>query len=709
MAPNASTAASSRRTTSPCSARGREVGRLFVAADAAKAPAYEAVLSHRLWANRYNRDPSVVGRTISLNGHPYVVVGVAREGFQGTTMLAPDLWVPLSTAADAMPRGGSLLLTRRAVWLLMGGRLKPGATPGQAGAELHLIAAALAREYPDANRGHDIGVAALSVFPGMVGPIAAFVGLLMGIVLLVLAIACANVSGVLLARAATRRREIAVRLAIGAARGQLVAQLLTETLMLFVLGAAGGLVLARAMTSALVALLPVLPVPIGVSLTLDGRVLAFAAAVTLAAALLSGLVPALQASRADLVSGLKEQESGGRLRMGLRHAFVVGQVALSLVLVVAAGLFARALQRAGSIDPGFDPHGVELASLDLSLAGYTAETGPVFARELLERVRALPDVESATLASILPLGGDALGLGGLSVPGVTPPHGQRFLDADWNVVEPGYFQTMRMPLVSGRDFTAADRKDAPMAVVVNETAAREWWPGKDPIGQRILQQQDGPESNAMTPLVVVGVARDAKYRYLGDVPRPFVFVPLAQQYLSRTTIVARTKDGRRIAADLRALVAALNPNLPIVTAQTLEDYTAIGLVPQRVAASVAGSLGIVGLLLAAFGVYGATVYAVARRTRDIGIRMALGAGRRDVVALVLGQGMALVGAGAAIGLALAAGGARLLGTLLFGVPALDLITFGGASLLFVLVGLVACYVPTRRAVTIEATEALRYE
>ena len=685
------------------------LGRLLVESDDAGA-ADVVVLSYRLWVDRFRRDPAIVGRHVTLNGRPFAVVGVAPDGFQGTTVLTSDVWAPIVAAPVVMPRHDAVLLTsRRSTWLVMGGRLKPGVSLAQAQAELDLLDGALVREFPRENSGRGLRADRLSPIPGNAAVAAGFLGLLMAIVLLVLAIACANVSGVLLARAATRRREIAVRLAIGAARGQLVAQLLTETLMLFALGAAAGLVLARAMTSALVALLPVLPVPVGVSLTLDGRVLAFTAAVTLAAALLSGLVPALQASRADLVSGLKEQESGGRLRMGLRHAFVVGQVALSLVLVVAAGLFARALERAGSIDPGFDPRGVELASLDLSLAGYTAETGPVFARELLERVRALPDVQSATLASILPLGGDVLGLGGLSVPGVTPPQGQRFLDADWNVVEPGYFQTMRMPLVSGRDFTAADRKDAPMAVVVNETAAREWWPGQDPVGQRIFQQQDGAESSAMTPLVVVGVARDAKYRYLGDVPRPFVFVPLAQQYMSRMTIVARTKDGRRIAADLRALVAALNPNLPIVTAQTLEDYTAIGLVPQRVAASVAGSLGIVGLLLAAFGVYGATAYAVARRTRDIGIRMALGAGRRDVVALVLGQGMALVGAGAAIGLALAAGGARLLGTLLFGVPALDLITFGGASLLFVLVGLAACYVPTRRAVAIDAMEALRYE
>ncbi|MGE5246292.1 MAG: ABC transporter permease [Betaproteobacteria bacterium] len=688
---------------------GPQAGRLFADADDRHGPAYLAVLSDRLWRRRFGADPAIVGRAITLNGRPFTVVGVAPAGFQGTSLLAPDLWVPLTTAADAMPHGGTVLLARRAVWLLMGGRLKPGVTAEKATAELHLIAQALEREYPAENRGQDLRAVPLSAFPGRIAPIAAFVGLLMGLVVLVLAIACTNVTGVQLARAAARRREIAVRLAIGAGRSQLIWQLTAETLLVFAAGAVLGLALARIMTALLVSLLPTLPVPLSLGLGLDWRVLAFTAAVTLAAALLSGLAPGLQAARTDVVSGLKADAPGGRLRMGLRHALVIGQVALSLMLVVVAGLFGRALLRAGSIDPGFAPHGIELASLDLSLARYTDATGPVFARQLLERVRALPDVQSATMAAILPLGGDALGMGGLSVPGVAPPAGQRFLDADWNVVEPGFFETMRMPLVSGRDFTAADRAGAPMAVIVNETAAREWWPGRDPLGQRLFQQKDGPDTKDLTPLIVVGVARDAKYRLLSDAPRPFVFVPLAQQYISRVTLVARSRTGGRLAGELRSVVASLNPNLPIVTSQTLDDHTAFGLVPQRVAGSVAGSLGVVGLLLAAFGVYGATAYAVARRTRDIGIRIALGAGRGDVVGLVLRQGMALVAIGAGIGLAIAAAGARLLGSLLFGVPALDPVTFGGAVLLFAAVGLAACYVPTRRAVAIEAMEALRYE
>ncbi len=685
------------------------LGRFFAASDEAHGVAYLAVLSDRLWRRRYGGDASIVGRSIVLNGHPYTIAGVAPPGFQGTTMLAPDLWLPMTTAADAMPRGGNLLLTRRAVWLLMGARLKPGVEAARAGAELHLIAGALAREHPDANKGQDLGVARLAVFPGNMAPIAAFLALLIGIVAVVLVIACTNIAGVLLARAASRRREIAVRLAIGAGRGQLIRQLLAETLVLFAIGAALGLALARVMTSLLVSLLPTLPVPLSVSLGLDWRIVAFAAGVSIVSGILSGLVPALQAARTNLVGALKEDASGGRPRMGLRHVFVVGQVALSVVLVVAAGLFARALHRAGSIDPGFDPGGVEVASLDLSLAGYTARTGPVFARSLVDRVTALPDVRSATIAAVLPLGGDALGLGGLQVPGVAPPEGRSYLDADWNVVEPGYFETMRMPLVRGRDFSGADGPDSRSVAIVNETAARQWWPGRDPVGQLLLQQDGGPDTTKMRRLAIVGVAKDAKYRLLSDPPLPFVFVPLAQQYLPRVSIVARTRSGGRIASELAAVVAAMNPNLPIVMSETLENHAEFGLVPQRVAGSVAGTLGVVGVLLAAFGVYGATAYAVARRTRDIGIRIALGADRRNIIALVLGQGMALVGIGSAIGLALAFAGALLIRTFLFGIPPADPVTIVGAAVLFALLGGAACYAPTRRALAIDAVEALRCE
>jgi putative ABC transport system permease protein len=304
-----------------------------------------------------------------------------------------------------------------------------------------------------------------------------------------------------------------------------------------------------------------------------------------------------------------------------------------------------------------------------------------------------------------------MGLGGIAVPGVAPPRGRRLFDADWNIITPGYFSTMKATLVAGRDFTGADRGNAPAVAIVNETAARRWWPNQDAVGRTIQQQSFRPNARPedMVTLTVVGVAHDMKYRDLGEQPRHFVFVPLAQQYRSRMTIVARSSEGQRLATELRRVVAALDPNLPIVSSQTLDDYTSLNLVPQRVAASVSASLGLVGLVLAAIGIYGVTAYTVTTRTREIGIRIALGAEPLEVLKMVLRQGLSLTIVGAAIGLVLAAGASRLLGSLLFGIGATDPVTFIGAAVLFSAVGLLACYAPARRATAIDAMEALRYE
>jgi len=603
-----------------------------------------------------------------------------------------------------------MLTGRENAWIVMGARLKSGVTIGQAQSELTNIGRALEREFPDANRGRNFRVVGSSPVPGDVAPIGAFMALLMGIVGLVLAIACANVSGVLLARATSRRREIAVRLAIGAGRGRLIRQMLVESTLLFLIGGAAGLALARLMTAGLLSMLPSVPIPVDLTLALDGRAIAFTLALSLGAAILSGLAPAFHASRTAVAGSLKSDGQGGPERLRLRNLFVISQVAFSLVLVVGAGLFVRALQRAADIDPGFDAHGVELARLDLSLAGYTTDSGRAFARELVGRVRALPGVQSATLAAQVPLGGSGLGLGGLAIPGVEPPRGRKFFDADWNVTSPGYFATMKMALAAGRDFTDADREGTPPVVIVNQTAAQRWWPNQDAVGKTLIQE-DGTrdQPDRVRTLTVVGVARDGKYRDLAEEPRLFVYVPIQQQYVPRLVIVARSTGGQRLAGGLRALLASMNPNLPVVQALTLEEYSRVGLLPQRLAASVAGSLGIVGLLLAAIGIYGVTAYMVTTRTREIGIRIALGAQQGSVVRMVLRQGLLLTGIGAAAGLALAAGVSRLLGSLLFGVSAADPITFAGSALLFVAIGLAACYAPARRATEIDAMEALRYE
>ena len=695
------------------------IGRLFTADDSDQAGAAPfVVLSHHFWQRRFNSDPEVIGRTLQLNGHPFTVIGVAPEGFHGTTVLTTDLWVPVTMVGElSARRTASILTSREAVWLVLGARLKPNVSVHQAQADTAAIGRALEQEFPDANRGKGLRVEASAPLPGDGAPVAAFVAVLMGLVVVVLAIASANVTGVLLARASERRREIAVRVAIGAGRGRLVRQMLVESSLLFLFGGLAGLGLARAMTTAVVSLLPTLPLPIDVSLPLDVHAVGYTLTLSLAAALMSGLLPAFHASRAAVAGSLKADAQGGPDRVRLRQAFVVGQVALSLVLVVGAGLFVRGLQRAATIDPGFDPHGVELAFLDLSLSGYTETTGVEFAERVVERVRALPGVSDATLSAMMPLGMGRMGLGALSLPGASsPPAGRRgpappgWLDADWHVVEPGFFKTMKLPLTSGRDFTAADRRGAPWVVIVNETAARRMWPNENPLGKVLVHHVDRSGSADPTrPMTVIGVAKDAKYASLGERATAFVYVPNLQQYVPRTTIVARTVDGRRIAADLRSVVSSMNPDVPIVLSQTLDDFVSVGLVPQRIAASVAASLGAVGLLLAALGIYGVTAYLVTSRTREIGIRLALGAQAQNVVTMVLRQGAMLTGIGTIVGLVLSAALSRLVASLLFGVGAIDPVTFAGSATMFAAVGLVACYAPARRASRIDATEALRHE
>ena len=664
------------------------------------------VLSHRFWIRRFNRDPAMVGRTLTVNAQPYLVTGVAAEGFQGTGVFAPDVWIPVTVATER-----ATLANRGASWLNAGGRLRAGISRAQASAELDAIGRTLAREHPDSQTSKTtLRAVALSPLPGVGGPMTAFLALLVAIVAVVLLTACANLAGVLLARAAARRREIAVRLAIGAGRGRLVRQLLVETLLVFAFGAAAALAFARAATSLLLAMMPAVSVPVDIRLALDARTIAFTGGLAFAAAILSGLAPAVQAARADVLASLKD-DAPCSSRMRLRHAFLIGQVACSVLLVVVAGLFARALQHVAASDPGFDPRGVELAAVNLSLAGYTETTAPLFARELLGRVRALPDVEDATMAFVLPGGFERLGLGG-----VAPADGSPLSAADWNVVEPRYFATMRMALVAGRDFTAADATAAEPVAVVGEGVVRRFWPGSqatDAVGRHLRQGSFDPRGNSRLnrSLRIVGVARDPTYgTLLEGTTGLYVYVPLQQQYLRNTAmIVARSKDGRRLAEALRATVTAMNPGLPIVSARTAEEYTSLGILPQRIVAATAGGLGVVGLLLAAVGVYGVTAYTVARRTREFGVRIALGATAGDIVGMVLWQGMSVTAAGMAIGLIAAAGAANAATAYLFGVPPLDPTAYGAAVLAFTVAGMIACYAPARRAATADPVVALRQE
>lgn len=665
-----------------------------------------AVLSHDLWTSRFGSNPGIVGQTVSINGYPFAVVGIAPRGFQGTTVIKGDIWVPLAMLRQAEPaRHDTLFTARRATWLFMGARLEDGVTLAQANAELASISAALQQEHPQTNQDMAFHAAPIATVPGATRMIAGFLGLLLGIVSLLLLIACVNLAGMLLARGAARTREIAVRFAIGAAPGRVARQLLTETIVLFVIGGITGLLLSSWLTNLLLALLPQLPVPLAVDIRTDWRVVLFTAVVSFVAAILCGLAPALSARNTSLVTALKAASFEGRpRRLRLRNVFVVGQVTMSLVLVVAAGLFLRALERAASTPTGFQVENVEVVTLDLSLARLNADTGRAFTRELLERTRALPGVERATVAVDLPLDGGRMGFGSLRIPGSPAAGRDGRIPADWNIVTPGFFDTLDVQLVRGRDFAAQDTLNAPPVAIVNEAFARAAWPGEDPIGRQV-ESETGEGTRQVT---IIGVAADARFMSVAQPADPYIYVPLAQVYQPTLHLLART-SGRSVIPEVRSLVRTMNPNLPVAEALTLADVTALGTIPQRIAAAIAGTLGIVGLLLAAMGIYGVTSYAVSRRTREIGIRVALGAEARDVMRLLLRQGMMLAAIGVVVGLGLAAAGAQVIRSLLYGVSGVDPVTFGGACVLFIAVALIATWLPARRALGVDPMVALRNE
>ncbi|HWK12033.1 MAG TPA: ABC transporter permease [Vicinamibacterales bacterium] len=683
-----------------------QIGRVFTDADDTPGRNGVTVISDQLWRTRFGADPTILGRVVTITNKPYTVIGVAPRGFQGTTILQSDLWLPLSNHPTG--EAGNMFTSRAVSWLMMGGRLKPGATVKQADAELHAIGAALEREYPKDNEGRGFAVAASSIFPGRISIISGFLAILMALVALILMIACVNLAGMLLARAAGRRREVAVRLAIGAGRGRLVRQMLTEAVVLFSGGCVAGLLLSRWLEAALLSVLPELPLPIGVTIATDWRVLTFTIVLSLVAALLCGIAPALQASRPDLVPSLKAQGlDGSPARLRLRSAFLVSQVTLALLLVIAGGLFLRALERAVHIPPGFDQTNVEVVSLDLSLAGVKDAAGISFADDLLARVRALPGVANAALSVDLPLDGGRMSFGDIRLPGAPRQTGRRnSAPIDWNLISHGYFDTMKVQLIRGRDFTEADGGRAPKVAIVNEALARRLFGADDPIGRTFLV--DTPLSQGSDTYTVVGLAADAHVVDLTGPVDPYVYVPFAQEYHPRVSLIVKT-TGVSAIPQVRALVHQMQPALPVTSAMPLSDVTAIGLVPQRLAATLAGALGLVGLLLAAIGIYGVTSYAVSRRTKEIGVRIALGADRRAVLRLVLRQGIVLAGAGVAIGLALGAVASQLLRSLLLGVSAVDPVTFVGAAALFAAVALAATYVPARRAARVDPMVALRAE
>ncbi len=685
-------------------------GRTLTPADDRPGTEAVAMISDRAWKLTFGGDAGLVGQRIVLNGIPFTVVGVTAPGHDGMLRgLAVDLWVPLATLPQLRP-GTDDLTSRGSRSFFLLGRLAAGASADIAQARFESVRETLFRREPQEWRNLQEKSRTISVLPEWrsrivpqaSGPALGVLALLMGVVGLVLLIACVNLASLLLARATARRREIGVRLALGAGRGRLVRQLLTESLLLSALGGAVGVVLALWGTDLLMALRPPVPVPVLLDLRLEGRVLAFTFLLTTVAGLAFGLGPAWATSRKDVLTALRDQDP--RLRtFRMRGALVASQVAVSVLLLVGAGLFLRSLRNAHTIDPGFDPDGLALVTVDLSLAGYSEESGLALLRQVRERLRTLPGVEGVAVVEGLPLGLNA-SRRRLSIDGYEGQAGEDMEIASTRV-GPGYFETMRIPLVRGRSFAESDRQGAPRTVIVNEAFAARYWPGQEPLGQRL--GMGGPEAPRME---VVGVSRTGKYFTLGEERRPFVHLPIEQTYKSSVTVVARTAgDPEALLGPMRAEILALGRNIPIFETKTMPAHLGLALLPARLLGSVVGAFGVVALVLAAIGLYGVMSYAVSQRTREMGIRMAIGAARQDVLRLVVGHGMRLAGVGLLAGLGAAFVLSRFIASLLYGLSPSDPTAFAGTAIVLLAVAFTACYLPARRAARIDPMVALRDE
>jgi predicted permease len=585
------------------------------------------------------------------------------------------------------------------------GRLKSGVTVSQAQSVLTTLANNLAQENPQANEGTRLELVPPGIHPQVRGGVIGFAGVMMLIVLLVLALACTNLANLLLARSTERRREIAIRLALGASRLRLVRQLVTESVMLSLVGGAVGLLLAVWMNDVAGAFKPPIDFSLVFELPLDARVLLYTLLLSFVSGIVFGLLPALQATKPDLVPALKAQASlGGFHRSRLRNALVAGQMALSLLLLICAGLMLRSLQQASTIHPGFEVERAVAMSFDVGLQGYDETRGREFYRQLTERVRALPEVESVTLTGFVPL---SLNNSSTSVfgEGQSLPRGAPQPDDYYGIVNLDYFRTMRIPLVRGREFDPGERKGTQRVCIINEALERRLFPGESAIGKRVsFGDGDGPFTE------VVGVAQDGKYVSLGEDSQTFIYFPLEQRYSNSVTLIARTRsDSLSVIPAIRRELQTLDPTLPIYEVKTLEEHLGLSLFPARAAGAMLGGFGLLALLLAALGIYGVMSYAVAGRTREIGVRMALGAQVSDVLRLILRQGMTLVVLGITLGLIAAFAATRLLSSLLYGVSASDPLTFAGVTILLATVALLACYIPARRATKVDPMVALRYE
>jgi len=683
----------------PMLGRGFEAGE-----DTGRSAHPVTVISYQLWQGRFKGDPQIIGKTQRLNGVVHTIVGVAPEGFYGTFVgWGMQFWVPASME-EIFEAGGYKLEDRGARWIESYGRLKPGVTREQAQKEISAVAKRLENDYPDTNRGRSVQLWPLWQTPfNNAGTLLPTLEIMLAVVFFVLLIACANVGNLLLVKSFARRHEMTVRLAIGAGRGRLLRQLLTEGVILSALGAGGGLLVAHWCRHALVLLFPARG---GVAMHLPGeidwRVLAVSAGVCLLVTLVVGLVPAMQSGKIDLAAALKADSAGvvgSRGRGLVRSGLVVVQVSLSFVLLVGAGLLLQSMQKIRTSSPGFSTHGVIHTSVDLVSAGYDAQRAQTFQDELLDRVKALPGVETAVFARATPLDYGSFSSSLIAVDGYQPPPEEQPL-VSYNEVGPDYFVTMGIPLVSGREFTRADDEKAEPVAVVNETMAARYWRGKDPIGERV--QVKGRW------MKVVGEAKDSKYESVREASKPFFYVPRRQNFTVGGGLYVRTPlSPETMAMALAREVHSLDGNLAPYEVITMQEQLDRSTSAQKVAVTLVGVLGGLALVLAAIGLYGVMSYAVSQSKRELGLRMALGAEASNVWRLVMSRGLALTGGGVLLGLVAALVFTRLLGNYLFKVSPRDPLAFGAAFAAMTIAALAACFLPAWRATRTDPARVLR--
>ena len=664
----------------------------------------EAVLSYGLWQNHFAGDGSIIGKTVEINLHPYTIVGVAPRGFQGCKSgLRTDIWLPLGM--DHAIWGSNRLGNRGQSWLNVLGVLRPGVDAHQATNELNTLMQRIADQSPKEHRGNNT----ISTDPLWRSPfgvnvyLAGTLPILLALATVLLLLACANVANLLLVRSVSRRREFAIRLSMGAGRWALIRQLMVENVLIALGGGALALVATNWTARGMAAFLPPTTLPLAMSGSLDRRVLVVTIAVSLLTAVLSGLIPAWRISHLAPASVLKDEglsTSGGLNKSRLASGLVMAQVALSLLLLVCAGLFVRSLNKAQQANPGFDSSHVFLATFDLSPMGYSDAAGIEFERQLTNRIRQLPGVESATLADFSPLSFTIHSEGAL--PDGYVPQLHESMEADRGVVAPDYLRTLRTPLRAGREFSDQDNATAQPVVIVNQAFVDRYWPGQNAIGKRV---NDGWRWRT-----VVGVAANGKYRRVVNNSAPLVLFPLAQRYQSEVILHVRASgDPQAMAHVIEQTVHALNPNMPLYNVTTLRENMRMGSVFERIAVAFAGSFGLLALILAAVGIYGVVAYTARQRTHEIGIRIALGAGKAAIFRQVLAHGLTLTIVGLAAGVAASLIFTRFLRSVLFGVGTADWLTIASVCAILCAVALLACYFPARRAASIDPMQALRTE